>query len=79
VDLEVNVPGAGRGGDVVHRAQLPRIAHVDDAEAFGEHVPDIGVAARDHDLHAVGPAALIGITKELHVACVIGLGQFGGH
>lgn len=79
VGLQVDVPGAGWSGDVVHRARAPRIAYVDDAEAYGEHVPDISMAVGDHDLHAVGPAALIGIAKEPHVAYVIGLGQFRGH
>jgi hypothetical protein len=63
VRLQVDVPGARRGGNVIYRLQVPRIAHVDDAKALREHVPDIGVALSDHDLHAVRAAALIGIAE----------------
>ena len=38
---------------------------------------DIGEAAMHHDLHAVGPAALIGMADDAHVARVIGLRQVG--
>jgi hypothetical protein len=37
------------------------------------------VTASDHDLNAIGPAALIGITEQPHVPRVIGLGQFLVH
>ena len=53
------------------------IAHVDDGKALGEHVPDIGVAAMHHHLHAVGPAALIGVADDAHVAREIRFRQVG--
>ena len=40
---------------------LPRIGGVENRHAVAEHVADIEVAAVDHDLHAVGPAALIAV------------------
>ena len=73
--LQMDVPGVRRRGKIVHRARIFRIAHVDDGKALGEHVADIGVAAMHHDLHAVGPAALIGVADEAHVARVVGLRQ----
>ena len=33
---------------------------------------DIGKAAMHHHLHAVGPAALIGVADDAHVARVVG-------
>src|SRR5262249_45081020 len=52
---------------------------VDHAEALGEHVPDIGVAAMHHHLDTVGPAALVAGAKEAHVARVVGSRQVGAH
>ena len=40
-------------------------------------MPDIGEAAMHHDLHAVGPAALVGVTDDAHVARVVRLRQLG--
>jgi hypothetical protein len=79
VGLKMDVPRAGRGGDVLDRARILGIAHVDDAEAFREHVPDIGVAAVHHDLDAVGPAALIAMADEAHVVRVVRFRQLGIH
>ena len=75
VGLQMDVPGAGRRGEIIRRLRVFRIAHVDDREALREHVADIGVATMHHDLHAVGPAALVGMADEPHVARVIGLRQ----
>src|SRR5713101_5592164 len=45
-----------------------RIAHVQDRDAVAEGVTDVSVAAMDHDLDAVTPAALIGVAYERDVA-----------
>jgi hypothetical protein len=79
VGLQVDIPGAGRRGEVVHRARALGVAHVQHAEAFRKHMSDIGVAAMHHDLHAVGPAALVAMGQDAHVARVIGLRQVGTH
>jgi hypothetical protein len=42
-------------------------------------VTDIGVAAMHHDLHAVGPAALIAMRDDAHVVRIIWLRQVGTH
>jgi hypothetical protein len=73
--LQMDVPGAWRRGEIIYGTRVLRIAHVDDRKAFREHVADIGVAAMNHDLHAVGPPALIGMADEPHVARMIGLRQ----
>jgi hypothetical protein len=77
--LQVDIPGAGRRGEVVHRARALGVAHVQHAEAFRKHMTDIGVAAMHHDLHAVGPAALVAMGKDAHVARVIRFRQVGTH
>ena len=58
-----------RAGDEAHRLRGARIADVDHADAVGEHVPDIGVAARHHHLHAVRSAALIGAAQHANFRC----------
>ena len=73
--LQVDVPSPRRRRQVVHRARALGVAHIDNAEALGEHVADIGVAAMHHDLHAVGPATLVGMADNAHVARVIGFRQ----
>jgi hypothetical protein len=73
--LEVDVPGVGRGRDIGDGLRVPRIADVDDAEALREHVSDKGIALVDHELDAIGAAALVGVADQLHVPCVVGLGQ----
>ena len=40
---------------------------------------DVGVAAMHHDLHAVGPAALVAMGEDAHVARVIGFRQLRIH
>ena len=77
--LQMDIPGAGRCGEIIHGARIFRVAHVDHAEAFGEHVSDIGEAAMHHDLHAVGPAALIGMADQPHIARVIWFREFWAH
>src|SRR5215467_392550 len=57
--------------------QVPGGADIDHAETLGEHVADIGVAAMHDDLHAVGPAALVAMADDAHVARVVGLRQVG--
>ena len=39
--------------------------------------PTIGEAAMHHHLHAVGPAALVGVADDAHVARVIGFRKLG--
>src|SRR4029450_7841410 len=56
--LQVEVPGAGGGRQVVDRLGVAGVADVDDGHAAREHVADVGVAAADHDLDAVAAAAL---------------------
>ena len=63
VRLQMQRPGVGRRGDVFHRFGLLRVAHVDDREALGEDVADIGEAVDDHDLHAVAAAVLVGCSR----------------
>ena len=75
--LQMDVPGPRRRGQVVHRARVLGVAYIDNAEALGEHVADIGVAAMHHDLHAIGPAALVGVADDAHVARVIRFRQVG--
>ena len=45
-----------------------QIAHVDDGDAVGVAVADIGIAAMHHDLDAVAASALVGVANELDVA-----------
>ena len=49
-----------------------RVAHVDDAEALGEHVAGVGEAVVHHELDAVGPAALVGVPDHAHAIGVVG-------
>ena len=77
--LQMDVPGPRRRGQVVHRARALGVAYIDHAETLGEHVADIGVAAMHHDLHAVGPAALVAMADNAHVVRVVGLWQIGAH
>ena len=79
VGLQMDIPGAGRGGDVIYGFRIARIADVDDAETLGEHMANIGMAVCHHDLHAVGPSALIGMPDQAHVARVIGFWQISVH
>ena len=65
--------------EVVHGARPLGIAHIDDAESFGEHAADVGDAAMHHDLHAVRSAALLAMGDEAHVARVIRFRQVHAH
>src|SRR5262249_36000712 len=60
---------------VIHRARALGVADIDHAKTLGEHLADIGIATMHHDLHAVGPAALVGMADDAHVARVVGLRQ----
>ncbi len=53
-------------------AQLPRIVHVDDAEALGEDMAGVGVPVVDHELHAIGATALIAMDDQTEIAGVAG-------
>ena len=77
--LQMDIPRPGRRRDVVHGAPPLGIAHIDDAESFGEHVADVGEAAMHHDLYAVRSAALIAMGDEAHVARVVGFRQVCAH
>ena len=56
----------------IHRLRVARVAHVGDHDAAADPRADIGVAACDHDLHAVAPAALVGVADEFDVPCAFG-------
>src|SRR5215831_5946556 len=73
--LQMNGPGVGRCGNVIHPSRIFRIAHVDDRKTLGEHVTNVSKATMHHDLHAVRRPALIGVANDAHVACMIRLGQ----
>ena len=60
-DLQVMRAGAAAGGEEADRLQPARIRGVENRHAVAEHVADVDMAAVDHDLHAVGPAALIAV------------------
>jgi hypothetical protein len=57
--LQVDVPSVRWRANVRHHFRVLRVAHVDNAEALRNHVPDIGVAVMDHELVAVGSSALV--------------------
>jgi len=63
-----------RAGQEIDRFWLLRIAHVDNGNAVGKTVADIGKAALDHDLHAIAAAALVGMAEKLDV-----MAGDGGH
>jgi hypothetical protein len=71
VRLQVDVPGVGGGRHIGCRRRVPRIAHVDHAEALGEHVAGIGVATMHHQLHAIRAAALVAVADQPQVAGVV--------
>ena len=78
--LAVQVPGVVGAGVVAERLRVPRIAHVDDAEAVGEQVADVGVALVHHHLHRVRTAALVAVADGAQVVRVGWLGDVrGGH
>jgi hypothetical protein len=53
--------GVGTGGEEMHGLERARIGGVHHGDAVGEHVADEDVLAAHHHLHAVRPAALVGI------------------
>ena len=73
-ELQVQVPGAGRGRQVADRPGSG-VADVQDGHAVAEHVADIGVAVADHDLDAVATAALVGVAEQGDVAGEVGCGR----
>ena len=64
VGLEVDGPRVGRTGDELDRPRVRGIADVHDRDSVAEGLADVGVAAMDHDLDAVAPAALVGMADE---------------
>ena len=40
---------------------LARVRRVENRDAVAEHVPDVEVAAVEHDLHAIGPSADVAV------------------
>ena len=46
---------------------VARVAHVDDGDAAGEHVPDVGIAIEHVDLDAVAAPTLIAMADEREV------------
>ena len=63
MDLQMMRARIFRRGDEGDGFRLLRVTHVDDRKAVGKHVPDIGMAFFDYDLHAVKTAALI-VTRQ---------------
>ncbi len=70
---EVDVPRPRRSRDVIHRLRIVWISYVNDAEALGEHMADIGVSIRYHNLNSVRLSALVGLPDQSHVTRVIRL------
>ena len=79
VGLQMDVPGSRRRGEVVHGAWPLGVTHVNDAESLGEHVADVGEPAMHHDLHAIGPAALVAMREDAHLPGVIWFRQVRAH
>jgi hypothetical protein len=71
--LEMDVPGVRWCFYMVHCFWISGIANVDDAEAFREHVADIGEPAIYHQLHAVCAPTLVAMADKAHVSCVVRL------
>jgi hypothetical protein len=68
VRLEVDGARVGRAGDERGRSWARRIANVHDGDPVAERVTDVSIAAMNHDLDAVAPAALVGMADEPDVA-----------
>ena len=67
VRLQVMRACIRRAGEEIHRFGMLGIAHVDNGDAVGETMADIGVAAIDHHLNAVSAAALVGVAHKFDV------------
>src|SRR5215471_1051998 len=65
--LQVKGAGIWRAGQKIHCPRTFGIAHVDDSYAVAKAMADVGIAAMDHDLHAVAAAALVAVTDEFDV------------
>ncbi len=65
--LQMQRPGVVRRGDMFDRFGIRRVSDVDDREALGEDVADVGVAFVHHDLHAIAAPALVAVADEAHV------------
>ena len=62
-DLQVMRARTGARGEEADRLQLTGIRGVENRDAIAEHVADVNMAAVDHDLDAVGAAALIAVRQ----------------
>jgi hypothetical protein len=69
--LQMDIPRVRGCRNVVHRARLLGVPHIENGESFGKHVADIGIPAMHHHLHGVGSATLVGVPDNAHVARVI--------
>ncbi len=67
------------GGNERDHARIFWIANVEDAEPLRIHVSDIGIAAMDHQLVAVGAPVLIAVTNQAHVVRVSRDWKFNHH
>src|SRR5580698_3803323 len=56
--LQMMRPGVWRARQKIDRLRVLRVAHIDDGDAVGKAVADIGKALIDHDLHAITAAML---------------------
>ena len=72
MSLQMKRARIGRRRNEIHRARLPRVAHVGHGEPVAEHVADKGMALVDHDLHAIAAAILVAMPDEFDIARGIG-------
>src|SRR4051812_24935453 len=78
--LQVNVPGVVRRRYIRNWDRVLRVADVDNTKALREHVPDVGMALVNHELHPIRSPTLVTMGDDLHVPGMIGLRQFSsGH
>src|SRR5260221_7800618 len=64
-NLQMMRAGVRTIGEEVHGLQPARIGGIQDGNAVAEHMADVDMIAVQHDLDAIGPAALIRIRKVL--------------
>src|SRR6185437_6413785 len=78
--LQLERPGIMRRCDISDGLRLPGVAHVNDAEALGEDMADIGEALVDHDLDTVASPALVAVADQLEVGSgIVGFGKITAH
>src|SRR5262249_13069886 len=66
--LEMNGAGAGWAREERDMPRMRRSAYVDDADAVGVAVADIGIAAMHHDLDAIAAPTLVRVADEFDAA-----------